>query len=92
MNNSNDLVLAPRGSQVQLTSGGLTLTNPQNESIWTAQPNDIVSYGTMLDNGNFVLVNNKSAIVWESFKFPTDTLLPNQSLELGATLTSRFSD
>jgi len=92
MNNSNNLVLAPTGSQVQLTSGGLALTNPQNESIWTAQPNDIVSYGTMLDNGNFVLVNNKSAIVWESFKFPTDTLLPNQSLELGATLTSTFSE
>ncbi|AES94317.1 putative protein kinase RLK-Pelle-SD-2b family [Medicago truncatula] len=90
--NNNNLVQAPTGSQVQLTSGGLTLTTQQGESIWTAQPNTAVSYGIMHDTGNFVLVNKNSSIVWESFKFPTDTLLPNQSLELGGNITSRFSE
>ncbi|WJX60499.1 hypothetical protein P8452_45702 [Trifolium repens] len=90
--NNNNLVQAPTGSQIQLTSGGLTLTTSQGESIWTAQPNEPVSYGNMLDNGNFVLVNKNSTIVWESFKFPTDTLLPTQFLELKATLTSRLSE
>jgi hypothetical protein len=89
---NNNLVQAPTGSQIQLTSGGLTLTTSEGESIWTAQPNETVSYGNLLDTGNFVLVNNSSIIVWESFKFPTDTLLPNQSLELNGTLTSRFSE
>ncbi|WJX51595.1 hypothetical protein P8452_37774 [Trifolium repens] len=89
---NNNLIQAPTGSQIQLTSGGLTLTTSEGESIWTAQPNETVSYGNLLDTGNFVLVNNSSIIVWESFKFPTDTLLPNQSLELNGTLTSRFSE
>lgn len=44
----------------------------------------------MLDTGNFVLVNKSSTILWESFKNLTDTLLPNQSLDLGGSLTSRF--
>ena len=42
----------------------------------------------MLDIGNFVLVNKNSTFEWESFKNPTDTLLPNQSLELDGKLTS----
>ncbi|XP_057449777.1 G-type lectin S-receptor-like serine/threonine-protein kinase LECRK3 [Lotus japonicus] len=88
----DSLVQAPSGSQVQLTSGGLMLTSPQGESIWTAQPNTPVSYATMLDSGNFVLVNQSSVFVWESFNFPTDTLLPNQSLELDGKLTSRITE
>ncbi|XP_027193152.1 G-type lectin S-receptor-like serine/threonine-protein kinase LECRK3 [Cicer arietinum] len=90
--NDNNLVQAPKGSQIQLTSGGLTLTTSQGDSLWTAQPNNAVSYGTMLDTGNFVLVNKTSTFVWESFNFPTDTLLPKQSLDLSGTLTSRFSE
>ncbi|CAL5187680.1 unnamed protein product [Lathyrus oleraceus] len=90
-NNNNNLLQAPTGSKIQLTSGGLTLTTPQDAIIWTARPNAVVSYGNMLDTGNFVLVNNNST-VWESFEFPTDTLLPNQSLGLSNTLTSRFSE
>ncbi|XP_061368283.1 G-type lectin S-receptor-like serine/threonine-protein kinase LECRK3 [Gastrolobium bilobum] len=88
----NNVVKAPTGSQVQLTSQGLTLTNPNGESIWTAQPNAVVSNGTMLDTGNFVLLNNNSTSVWESFKNPTDTLLPNQSLETDGKLTCRFTE
>ncbi|CAI8589116.1 unnamed protein product [Vicia faba] len=90
-NNNNNLLQVPTGSKIQLTSGGLTLTTPQDMIIWTAQPNAVVSYGNMLDTGNFVLVNNIST-VWESFEFPTDTLLPNQSLGLSNTLTSRLSE
>ncbi|KAH1223539.1 G-type lectin S-receptor-like serine/threonine-protein kinase LECRK1 [Glycine max] len=51
------LATAPAGSQVQLTLEGLTLTSPKGESIWKAQPSVPLSYGAMLDTGNFVLVN-----------------------------------
>ncbi|XP_061347685.1 G-type lectin S-receptor-like serine/threonine-protein kinase LECRK3 [Gastrolobium bilobum] len=88
----DDVVKAPTGSQIQLTSKGLTLTSPNGKSIWTAQPNALVSHGAMLDTGNFVLLNNNSTNVWESFKNPTDTLLPNQSLEQDGKLTSRFTE
>ncbi|XP_057449779.1 G-type lectin S-receptor-like serine/threonine-protein kinase LECRK3 [Lotus japonicus] len=89
----NNPAEAPAGSHVELSSQGLTLRSPLGESLWTTgQEYGDVSSGAMLDNGNFVLVNTSSTIVWESFKFPTDTLLPNQSLELDGKLTSRFTE
>ncbi|KAJ1391716.1 Bulb-type lectin domain [Sesbania bispinosa] len=89
--NANAENPAPTGSQIQLTSQGLMLTSPEGESIWSTQPKAVVSYGAMLDTGNFVLVNKSSTFVWESFKNPTDTLLPNQSLQLDGNLTSQIT-
>ncbi|KAK7309070.1 hypothetical protein RJT34_05511 [Clitoria ternatea] len=83
---------APTGSILQLTSQGLSLRNPQGDSIWVANPETIASEGAMLDTGNFVLLDVNSDYVWESFNFPTDTLLPNQTLEADAALTSRFAE
>ncbi|KAI7994936.1 G-type lectin S-receptor-like serine/threonine-protein kinase LECRK3 [Camellia lanceoleosa] len=48
------------GSKVELTASGLTLNDPNGQTIWTAQPNTTVSYGTMLDTGNFVLSDTNS--------------------------------
>jgi len=87
----NNLATAPTGSQVRITSSGLTLADPKGDSIWTTNLGTIVSLGSMLDTGNFVLLNQNSEHVWQSFQNPTDTLLPNQSLQLTHTLTSRFS-
>ncbi|KAK7251799.1 hypothetical protein RIF29_35328 [Crotalaria pallida] len=92
----------PKGSTVQLTATGLTLSNPQGEAIWKAEPpeSETVSYGAMLDTGNFVLASTDSSstspststYVWESFKNPTDTLLPGQNLNVQGTLTSRLTE
>ncbi|XP_043691471.1 G-type lectin S-receptor-like serine/threonine-protein kinase LECRK3 isoform X1 [Telopea speciosissima] len=81
----------PRGSKVQLTiNGDLKLNNPQGEEIWRAQSIlGVVTYAAMLDTGNFVLVDRSSDHIWESFKNPSDTILPSQILELGSTLSSR---
>ncbi|CAL5429605.1 unnamed protein product [Camellia sinensis] len=51
------------GSNVELTASGLTLNDPNGQTIWTSQPNGTVSYGTMLDTGNFVLSDTKSNFV-----------------------------
>ncbi|KAI7981400.1 G-type lectin S-receptor-like serine/threonine-protein kinase LECRK3 [Camellia lanceoleosa] len=80
------------GSKVELTASGLTLNDPNGQTIWTAQPNTTVSYGTMLDTGNFVLSDTNSNFVWESFSYPTDTILPTQILPLGGMLYSKFSE
>ncbi|KAI4353582.1 hypothetical protein L6164_002521 [Bauhinia variegata] len=91
--NANSDNPAPTGSEVLLTSRGLTLRTPNGDDISIAAQNDTVSYGAMLDTGNFVLAaNGNSPYVWESFKNPTDTLLPNQYLESGNKLSSRFSE
>lgn len=90
--------LAPKGSQLELTSGGnLTLNDPEGAVIWRAEtidngrafPVDKVNYAEMLDTGNFVLVKNGSigSYEWQSFDHPTDTILPTQVLT--ANLTSR---
>uniref|UniRef100_I1J9S8 Receptor-like serine/threonine-protein kinase n=2 Tax=Glycine max TaxID=3847 RepID=I1J9S8_SOYBN len=90
------LATAPTGSHVQITKEGLSLTSPEGDSIWRAKPEATVSEGAMLNNGNFVLLNGGSEYenMWQSFDNPTDTLLPNQSLQLGlgGVLTSRFTD
>ncbi|KAK2639278.1 hypothetical protein Ddye_027073 [Dipteronia dyeriana] len=35
---------------------------------------------TLLDSGNLILINQKSQVLWQSFDYPTDTLLPGMNL------------
>ena len=44
----------------------------------------------MLDSGNFVLYDD-SNVIWESFDFPTDTILGGQNLSAGSKLVSSVS-
>ncbi|XP_050284584.1 G-type lectin S-receptor-like serine/threonine-protein kinase RLK1 isoform X3 [Quercus robur] len=86
----------PRGSNVKLDAdNGLVLTGPQGDELWTA--NTIVgtvAYGVMSNTGNFVLQDSSFNNLWESFKNPTDTLLPSQIVErsAGVVLYSRQSE
>ncbi|KAF3950191.1 hypothetical protein CMV_024021 [Castanea mollissima] len=43
----------------------------------------------MHDSGNFVLYNNSSHVIWQSFDNPTDTILGGQNLSNGDELVSR---
>ncbi|XP_050246840.1 G-type lectin S-receptor-like serine/threonine-protein kinase LECRK1 [Quercus robur] len=45
----------------------------------------------MLDSGNFVLYRNDSYVIWDSFDFPTDTILGGQNLSSGSYLVSSVS-
>ncbi|KAI8010430.1 G-type lectin S-receptor-like serine/threonine-protein kinase LECRK2 [Camellia lanceoleosa] len=49
---------------------------------------------SMLDYGNFVLYNDtqQQRSIWQSFDFPTDTILGRQNLSTGMRLTSHLSD
>ncbi|XP_058222119.1 G-type lectin S-receptor-like serine/threonine-protein kinase LECRK3 [Rhododendron vialii] len=80
------------GSNIELTASGLSLTDPNGLTIWSVQPNSTVSYGTMLDTGNFILSGtNTDVYAWQSFDYPTDTILPTQILPLGGMLYSKLS-
>ncbi|KAE8099806.1 hypothetical protein FH972_017759 [Carpinus fangiana] len=50
------------------------------------------SSASMLDTGNFVLLNSTNRTVWQSFDYPTDTFLPTQNLSHGQALYSSVSD
>ncbi|OVA20877.1 Protein kinase domain [Macleaya cordata] len=86
---------APKGSKVELTNDGkLVLNDPQGKELWEAGAvNGGVSYAAMLDNGNFILVSRDSSInSWESFKQPSDTILPTQTMEVNSVLYSRQTE
>ncbi|KAF3441159.1 hypothetical protein FNV43_RR15070 [Rhamnella rubrinervis] len=90
--------LVPSGSKVELTANGnLNLIVPETrEQIWKADYSDnitaVIAYAAMLDIGNFVLASSDSVHLWETFKQPTDTILPMQTLSRGSTLFARYMD
>jgi hypothetical protein len=47
---------------------------------------------SMLNSGNFVIYNSDQKIIWQSFEYPTDTLLPGQRLLPEHELVSSISD
>jgi len=59
----NKLATAAAGSQVRITSAGLTLAGPNGDSIWRSNVTSTVSLGSMLDTGNFVLLTENSESV-----------------------------
>ncbi|KAL2925028.1 G-type lectin S-receptor-like serine/threonine-protein kinase LECRK4 [Bienertia sinuspersici] len=82
------------GSKVELTAEGLVLTDPNKHEIWKAKlpTGNRIAYAAMLDTGNFVLVSQASAVLWQSFDEPTDTLLPTQTLSLGGQLLACLTE
>ncbi|KAL7203012.1 hypothetical protein ACSBR1_034459 [Camellia fascicularis] len=71
---------------------GLVLSDPQGNELWKSLtiPDNVV-YRFMNDTGNFVLVGSDSFYVWESFKHPTDTMLPTEIMESSEVINSRLS-
>ncbi|GMI65457.1 hypothetical protein HRI_000215000 [Hibiscus trionum] len=85
-----------RESKVELAeSGHLVLTDPAGKELWRSpRPTDDsrVSHAAMLDTGNFVIVSRNSSNIWESFKYPTDTILPEQELGVNDYLLSTSAE
>ncbi|XVE50641.1 hypothetical protein DITRI_Ditri01bG0180000 [Diplodiscus trichospermus] len=83
-------------SKVELTmTGQLVLKDPQGQELWRSEriTNDSqVSHAAMLDTGNFVIASRKSGNIWESFKYPTDTILPGQELNVDGNLLSALTE
>lgn len=81
--------LVPSGSKVELTGNGnlILIIAKTGEQVWKADYSDnitaVIAYAAMLDIGNFVLANTDSVYLWETFKQPTDTILPMQTLSQG---------
>ncbi|XP_062176786.1 G-type lectin S-receptor-like serine/threonine-protein kinase LECRK3 [Alnus glutinosa] len=91
---ANGNKLAPPSSQFKLTSDGeFVLDDPDGGLLWKAQTNGRKSTcAAMLDNGNFVILDENYSPIWESFKEPTDTILPGQILGMNSSIRSRKSE
>ncbi|XP_030931774.1 putative receptor protein kinase ZmPK1 [Quercus lobata] len=75
-----------------LKNGNLILTDAKKLNVWTTNTVSLSFVQLFLHNtGNLVLCNNEGLILWESFHFPTDTLLPQQLLTRNTKLVSSRS-
>ncbi|KAK5770725.1 G-type lectin S-receptor-like serine/threonine-protein kinase SD2-5 [Gossypium arboreum] len=85
----------PVQSQAQLQlfhDGQFRLTDAYNFSVWDRYIVDTSSSRLKLSaEGNLMLLNNASDMVWQSFDYPTDSLVLGQSLMSYPSLTARGS-
>ena len=77
------------------TDGNLVLAHADGRVAWqTGTANKGVVGLRLLPTGNLVLYDSKGKFIWQSFDYPTDTLLVGQSLRAGGVtkLVSRASE
>ncbi|XP_040956853.1 putative receptor protein kinase ZmPK1 [Gossypium hirsutum] len=79
-----------KGSKLPLhRDGAFVLTDVDGSITWEANTRTTyVERAELLDNGNLVLKNSSGKVVWQSFDFPTDTLLPHQRFTKSKKLIS----
>jgi hypothetical protein len=70
--------------------GKLLLRTEQGNENLIANVSEVAASASMLDSGNFVLYNG-SSVIWQSFDYPTDTILGGQNLTSSDELVSRVS-
>ncbi|XP_023734868.1 putative receptor protein kinase ZmPK1 [Lactuca sativa] len=78
------------GSKLTLhANGAMVLTDIDGTTVWgTNTTSTDVDRAVLLNTGNLVLMNTKGQILWQSFDYPTDTLLPSQTLTKSKSLKS----
>ncbi|KAK8497377.1 hypothetical protein V6N12_018872 [Hibiscus sabdariffa] len=84
----------PSTTSLVLTADGrfiLRSLQGREESI-VPDSSQKIDAAAMQDTGNFVLFNSDHDIIWESFKYPTTTILPRQVLSAGSELFSSVSE
>ncbi|KAF8018603.1 hypothetical protein BT93_H3484 [Corymbia citriodora subsp. variegata] len=92
--NRNDPLVSAYAT-IKLTKDGKLVVQTdrgsQEASLVDSELSEPATSASMLDSGNFVLHGNNSTVIWESFDFPTDTILGGQNLSEGQELISSKS-
>ncbi|KAI6691921.1 hypothetical protein NL676_019631 [Syzygium grande] len=89
---NRDDPLVPSNSTLRFTrEGRLVLQSAEAQEKFVAIPSETAVSASMLDTGNFVLYNSRRDVIWQSFDWPTDTLLAGQHLSPGQQLFSSAS-
>ncbi|XP_043806213.1 G-type lectin S-receptor-like serine/threonine-protein kinase RKS1 isoform X2 [Manihot esculenta] len=76
--------------------GNLILYSNHNQTVpvWSTNVSVEVadtSVAQLLDSGNLILVEDRNKIVWQSFDYPTDTLLPGMKVGMNQKTSHHFS-
>ncbi|KAK6254963.1 hypothetical protein SCA6_016268 [Theobroma cacao] len=79
---------ARNGSTIDLTDNGQLVLTHSNGTKFTIFNGTSTSSALMQNDGNFVLRESSSRVIWRSFDFPTDTILLGQNLVMGQKLYS----
>ncbi|OIT22045.1 g-type lectin s-receptor-like serinethreonine-protein kinase [Nicotiana attenuata] len=80
-------------AELRLSVDGLALFDDSGDPIWSTKPlhsrsSSFVSSMQLLESGNLLLMDNLNNSLWESFDFPTDTVVLGQRLPVGKSLAS----
>nr|GME13604.1 receptor-like serine/threonine-protein kinase SD1-7 isoform X1 [Ipomoea batatas] len=87
LNRDNPILNSSSNTALMLSGANLQLLNDAREVIWFTNVSSTVSNTTqamLLDTGNFV-VKNDVFTYWQSFDYPTDTLLPGMKFGFDET-------
>ncbi|XP_050225137.2 G-type lectin S-receptor-like serine/threonine-protein kinase LECRK4 [Mercurialis annua] len=76
------------GSTINLKVNGQFVLIHANGTEYLIYNGTSTTSALLQDNGNLVLLNSSSEIIWQSFAFPTDTMLLGQVLVMGQKLYS----
>ncbi|GMY24872.1 PAN domain-containing protein At5g03700 [Fagus crenata] len=86
---ANPTQLATRSDRTQLFfNGSLVISNSHARVFWPTQTNDDIV--VLLNSSNLQIQNlhNSPSILWQSFDFPSDTLVENQNFTINMSLIS----
>ncbi|XP_014499374.2 putative receptor protein kinase ZmPK1 [Vigna radiata var. radiata] len=93
---NRDYPVNGKGSKLSLLpNGNLALRDADESHVWSTNTISLSSVQLFLDNtGNLVLSETKGGgvVLWQSFDFPTDTLLPQQVFTRYVKLVSSRSE
>ncbi|XP_008800123.2 putative receptor protein kinase ZmPK1 [Phoenix dactylifera] len=77
------------GSRVTMRKdGSVVLTDYDDTVVWSTNTGSPQAHAQLLDTGNLVVKDPDGTVLWQSFDYPTDTLLPNQALNQNSRLVS----
>ncbi|KAL8506005.1 hypothetical protein ACS0TY_017023 [Phlomoides rotata] len=82
--NRNNPIFDSHGVTFSISGNGSLVISRNGSILWSANPSVAASNPILklLDSGNLVLVNEtmEEGYIWQSFDYPTDTLLPGMKL------------
>ncbi|KAA8546377.1 hypothetical protein F0562_002884 [Nyssa sinensis] len=78
--------------KMSLTANGINITDQDGNFKWSTPPlQSLASALQLSETGNLVLLDQFNGTLWESFHYPTDTIVIGQNLVVGSFLSSTLS-